>query len=80
MKWPFYLLKWLPNFEVWMTPFIMGTGAYITHIIQHKLINDPIMYLNSKLPDDKLEIEKFLNFIDQSSPEDKLEIEKFINI
>ena len=42
LKWPFYILKWIPNFDQWIVPFIMGFSAFIVQIFLRKTINDSI--------------------------------------
>lgn len=37
IKWPFYLFKGLPYFNVWITPFLMGMGALTTQIITQRM-------------------------------------------
>ena len=42
LKWPFYLLKWIPLFDLWITPFIMGLVAFITQMILRFILGEPI--------------------------------------
>src|SRR2546423_696703 len=32
LKWPFYIFKWVPNFDKLITPFIMGFSAFIAQV------------------------------------------------
>lgn len=42
LKWPFYILKWIPLFDLWITPFIMGLSAFFAQVILRKTVNDSI--------------------------------------
>lgn len=46
LKWPFYIFKGIPNFELWINPLIMGVSAFITQIIMRKALLDPIFNIN----------------------------------
>lgn len=32
-KWPFYIFKFIPNFDFWIDPLIMGITAFITQLL-----------------------------------------------
>ena len=42
LKWPFYLFKWIPYFDSWITPFLMGLSAFITQVLIRKTISETI--------------------------------------
>jgi hypothetical protein len=49
LKWPFYIFKWIPHFDQWITPFIMGFFAFITQVILRKTVNDAILEADEKI-------------------------------
>jgi len=53
-KWPFYIFKWVPNFDKLITPFIMGIAAFITQILLRKTVNDSIFKIDYNLDKDQM--------------------------
>ena len=49
LKWPFYLFKWLPFFDLWITPFIMGLVAFFTQIVLRKTVSETIYNIEDKI-------------------------------
>ncbi len=43
LKWPFYILKFIPNFDYWIEPFIIGLFSFFMQILLRKTVNNSIM-------------------------------------
>lgn len=43
LKWPLYIFKWMPNFDFWITPMIMGFSALFVQIFLRKTVNESII-------------------------------------
>lgn len=48
-KWPFYILKWIPNFDFWITPIMMGFAAFFVQIILRKTLGEALYTENQSL-------------------------------
>lgn len=48
LKWPFYLFKWLPLFDFWITPFIMGLIGFFTQLVLRKTVSETIYNIENK--------------------------------
>lgn len=49
LKWPFYIFKWIPNFDFWITPLMMGTIAFIVQIILRNTLGQALYTENHLL-------------------------------
>lgn len=49
LKWPFYWMKWLPNFDLWITPLIIGLMVFISQIILRKTVGETIMNIDNQI-------------------------------
>jgi hypothetical protein len=42
LKWPFYIFKWIPHFDQWIKPFIMGIFAFLAIYFLKQTLGDSI--------------------------------------
>lgn len=49
LRWPFYIFKWIPFFDFWITPFIMGLSAFFTQVFLNITLSDSLYEIEDKI-------------------------------